>query len=695
MSVQLQSIVGKQIPDFITADYPAFVEFFQAYYEYLQNQKLDIFDVRDVDNTLESFIKHFRKELDVLGDNYPYIDQRLFLRKSKQLFTSKGAEASYKLLFKMLYNKEANITLPWDSVLKPSDGKWQQDASLFVRLTAGNANHLVGNNVDIIGLNTNITVFVQFINTIEEEYTSIAGTFVKGTEYTITSVGNTNFVAIGADSNIVGLSFIATGSGSGTGTAVYKKYVNEIFINKDYNGKIETGYTLEYIQKVVTFDAITNVDITKNTITVYNHEFSTGDNVVYTYSGGLSVGGLGTTSSYYIIKVDDNTVKLAISEKNAIDGQNIILSAKGIGPAHILKKSIRGEILPTVQSYKVLKPGSGFAVGDLIQGSTVSEGKIITQLMKVTRIDSNGGILALDTIRFGYGYANDFYVLNPSGNVVKTSSSKITVQKPVGTDAFTLDNDSVIEKYADYGYIINPNYVEFPADRPAYTDISYVATLLNQFYNELKTQLGNSVDFCLLSFQVGPVAKYPGHFTSNDGFLDDDIYIQDSYRWQKLSYVISADARLEEYKSIVKAILHPAGTALFAEYLIDNSYITNRQTGGNFNPGTKYTIISPGTTDFTKIGALANTVGTRFTATGNGSGTGIADFDRGEQVLAQWQSLATFKTINTTISTNYTYPVDAGGWFRIDAYDEGGYCQDTQLWNPPLTGGKAGSFAAT
>ena len=46
-----------------------------------------------------------------------------------------------------------------------------------------------------------------------------AGSFVIGRYYRIESVGTTNFVAIGAASNTVGTYFVATGVGSGTGTA--------------------------------------------------------------------------------------------------------------------------------------------------------------------------------------------------------------------------------------------------------------------------------------------------------------------------------------------------------------------------------------------------------------------------------------------------------------------------------------------
>lgn len=53
----------------------------------------------------------------------------------------------------------------------------------------------------------------------EQGYTVNAGSFVIGKTYRIVSVGSTNFVAIGASANTVGLHFIATGVGSGSGTA--------------------------------------------------------------------------------------------------------------------------------------------------------------------------------------------------------------------------------------------------------------------------------------------------------------------------------------------------------------------------------------------------------------------------------------------------------------------------------------------
>ena len=46
-----------------------------------------------------------------------------------------------------------------------------------------------------------------------------AGAFVTGGSYTILSIGTTDFTLIGASANTVGVAFIATGAGTGTGTA--------------------------------------------------------------------------------------------------------------------------------------------------------------------------------------------------------------------------------------------------------------------------------------------------------------------------------------------------------------------------------------------------------------------------------------------------------------------------------------------
>lgn len=68
-----------------------------------------------------------------------------------------------------------------------------------------------------------------------------AGSFVTGLGYVIDTVGTTNFVAIGAASNAVGQPFIASGAGSGTGTATQGYIAFEYELTELYN--VATSFT--------------------------------------------------------------------------------------------------------------------------------------------------------------------------------------------------------------------------------------------------------------------------------------------------------------------------------------------------------------------------------------------------------------------------------------------------------------------
>lgn len=69
----------------------------------------------------------------------------------------------------------------------------------------------------------NETVFSAAANICDEDIrlsTIVnAGSFIVGQQYEILTVGTTNFTAVGASANTVGVVFVATGVGSGTGTA--------------------------------------------------------------------------------------------------------------------------------------------------------------------------------------------------------------------------------------------------------------------------------------------------------------------------------------------------------------------------------------------------------------------------------------------------------------------------------------------
>ena len=94
----------------------------------------------------------------------------------------------------------------------------------------------------------------------------------------------------------------------------------------------------------LTFDATDTsvVSISGNTLTFRNHRFVNLQRVTYTDGGGTAIGGLTDGTAYFIIKVDQNTIKLATSSSNAAAGTAIDLTSGAAGGSHTLNVKFDG-----------------------------------------------------------------------------------------------------------------------------------------------------------------------------------------------------------------------------------------------------------------------------------------------------------------------------------------------------------------
>ena len=72
-----------------------------------------------------------------------------------------------------------------------------------------------------------------------------------------------------------------------------------------------------------------DVNVDDNTITFTNHGYFTGEIVKYENSGGTTLAGLTDGNIFYVIRVDDNTLKLATSFANAAAGTEVDLTGTG------------------------------------------------------------------------------------------------------------------------------------------------------------------------------------------------------------------------------------------------------------------------------------------------------------------------------------------------------------------------------
>ena len=430
---KISSVLPSQVPEFVREDYATFIDFIKAYYEFLdQNYNSQFTSLRDLDTTLDSFIQYFKNEL---AHNIPYtvVNERFLLSKIKDQYLAKGSEASFKLLFKILFNKEVVVDYPSRQILRASDGKWNQDVSVFVYVNAGSPEDVVGKIVDV----------------------------VTATKILRIQVDKRQYVEIEVENSVQ-----------------ISENIYELFIDRRFFGNITIGDKLRYSN---VFDAT---------------------------------------------------------------------------------------VLATTSKVEIQRAGKKFKVGELYE---VRNGQGVGSVLKVTRVNETGGIESLEFVKYGIGYTTDFTAtLLPYGGVSATSAGAtglvISGSSPNTAIAFA----ETLNGFFEQGTINTTNY-----NVTSYWDGTYVGETVREFFVDNKYTILDADEPAVIKITLNSLAKYPGYYTTNDGFLDDAIFIQDSRYYQAFAYVLKIDERLDTYRSAVKTLLHPAGMALFGEFDIRNDFDTS------------------------------------------------------------------------------------------------------------------------
>lgn len=132
----ISTLVADQFPEFYNTEGPVFVDFVRTYYQWMETtgQALDLSrnfsENRDIDTTIDSFVIHFKKKYLAKLPDTNVVGNRKLVKHIGDIYASKGSRRSFELLFRLLFNKEAEIFYPDDNVLKASDGIWFQPVYL-------------------------------------------------------------------------------------------------------------------------------------------------------------------------------------------------------------------------------------------------------------------------------------------------------------------------------------------------------------------------------------------------------------------------------------------------------------------------------------------------------------------------------------------------------------------------------------
>ena len=126
----ISPFIESQFPLFYQEEGPIFIDFMKAYYEWMEtsgniiNVSRSLLEYDDIDQTMETFLKYFKnKYINSLPENI-LGNKRLLIKHILDLYRSKGADASYKLLFRMIFNEDIDIYVPGQYIFKLSDNDW-------------------------------------------------------------------------------------------------------------------------------------------------------------------------------------------------------------------------------------------------------------------------------------------------------------------------------------------------------------------------------------------------------------------------------------------------------------------------------------------------------------------------------------------------------------------------------------------
>ena len=152
---------------------------------------------------------------------------------------------------------------------------------------------------------------------------------------------------------------------------------------------LETGDAIVYNAAEKVLVDTTNFSSTTS-ITAKSHGFSTGDPIIYKANGSLAINGLTDGTTYYAIRVDENTFKLATSTTNASNNTPLTITGDSGGSVSDSFTSPINGLIDGTTYYAVKTDNHNFRIASSYALATNSSPSVIT-------ITGGSGGNALDT----------------------------------------------------------------------------------------------------------------------------------------------------------------------------------------------------------------------------------------------------------------------------------------------------------
>lgn len=620
---KVATVVPKQAPEFVREEHQQFIKFLQAYYEWLEQEGNAGYVLRelentfDIDKTVDDFVEYFKKELLVDIPQTALSDKRFLAKQINDLYRTKGTKQSYELLFRILFDEEAEVYYPKVDILRASDGKYNRSTVIKVVENAGDAFNLVGQTIyqdnplaqarveSVIKYSAGAGMIAEI--TINKE--SIVGTFEPGKEVygadnqsgsriRMTSQTLISEVKIGAQGSYyqIGDKFTTdAGSGQGflcevstvksgsvKGIAVIEPgtgYVpgTELIINNtDTNGGGLRAVIEEVDRDAFILEGVTSALYSSTTLT-----FDLGDPTPL--DPDTQLGRLSDTTI-----VDDEVGYLLLEDGGKIVPESA--NQAGIKKVKVIEGGNGYNKLPLVTAPSI--PGSGaklVAYGEdigRITGINITDLGVYYEAKPTVASPVNAVIKYLNDAVFAQGeaiYSEGEVLLTEAGDrlVLEDSSSMMLEEQKNGFGYYSsFDTPRNLLKISPANTVIrmrkedDTGYIMFENGKRIATENSGEFTSNQTIRGLISGARARviSVGHAEVTPVRGAVGSYVGQFIGADGKISEaSKKMADNLFYQDFSYVIKVGQSIDKYRDAVKKLLHPVGLALFGEVRVQST----------------------------------------------------------------------------------------------------------------------------
>ncbi len=539
----LSTRLYNKLPLFISELYPKFAKFLYDYFVWVDEGGsshdfiTNFLSYHDVDETEIKFVDYFAKTFMV---DFPIeftVDKRTLIKHIKEYYRSKGSEKSIKFLFKILFNDDVEIYYPYYDILIPSDGKWI--VSKYIKTTDLNdidISQLTGSVIEgqtsgAKGIVESITKHISsqgypYLDIQMKEFTAIhnVSLFEPYENVQVSTWDNSLLLSEFIVPICVDIEVEDTG----------KYYLKNDFI------KIET------LGQLVNDGSFGGEDVTFGGEPVSFGSIPGGE-----YSGVDAFALVDRTS---VGVVDSINIVSAGTGYTINDIIEITTDGRGHG-AHAIISAVgsSGEIT----ELRLINTGIGYTslpIANIVTGSgtdavLVAESTSIGNVLSVTMFDTGVGYIPMPEYAYPSKMDNSTItflttaILYNLSGLFQTGESVTSTSGGVGTL-------SRIDTYNNIAAIL----VESGTFAAGDTITGSTSTVTATIYNS-DVAIGTAIS--------DGNSEVAGYFKNTDGQISSDKYLQDSYYYQKFSYVISTNKERKEWFDLVNETVHPAGTIVF------------------------------------------------------------------------------------------------------------------------------------